>query len=42
MNKKTKSQKQNRETSPINIWIKKLLFIDPIGKKKINTSKNTS
>ena len=42
MNKKGKSQKQNRKTPPKNIGIKKLLFIDPIENKKINTSKNTS
>jgi hypothetical protein len=42
MNKKTKSQKQNEKTSPINTGIKKLFFINPIEKKKINTSKHTS
>jgi hypothetical protein len=42
MNKKGKSQEQNRKTSPIDIGIKKLPFIDPIKKKKINTSKYTS
>lgn len=42
MNKKGKGQEQNRKTSPIDIGIKKLHFIDPIKKKKINTSKYPS